>query len=169
MAVTRFCSQENRNSQAQVSYYLAHELGHIALGHLSSSPVLIDVDDPLSAPDREDPEEVAADRFALEALTGTPDPRVLTDADRYSAAALAKAVMVAAPELQIDPGTLALCFGHNTGRWDKVNAALARIYPGAKSVGTAINRYAMSQVRAAGVISGDNEEYLGTAFGDVDE
>lgn len=154
---------------AYISYYLGHELGHIALGHLSSSPALIDVEDPLGAPDRDDPEEVAADRFALEVLTGTPEPRVLTEADSYSAAALARAVTNAAPDLQIEPGTLALCFGYNTGRWDKVNAALGRIYPGAESVGTAINRYAMNQVRAAGEISEENEEYLGTALGAASE
>lgn len=150
---------------AQVSYYVAHELGHIALGHLSSSPALIDADDPLSAPDREDPDEVAADRYALEVLTGEPEPRVLTEASRFTAASLAKSAMASANELKIDPGTLVLCFGHNTGHWDKVTAALGRLYPRDEPVGVAVNRYAMGQVEASDMISEDNKEYLGAALG----
>jgi hypothetical protein len=153
---------------AQVSYYLAHELGHIALGHLVSTPALVDMDDPLRAPDRTDPDEVAADRFALEVLTGMSEPRVLTEAESYSAAALAKAVVAAAPALQIEPGTLALCFGHNTERWDKVAAAMKRIYPGAELVGDAVNRYAIAQVQA-GDVSEENEEYIRAAMGQADE
>lgn len=161
-----FLAHESR-FPARVAYYLAHELGHISLGHLDESPALIDVDDPLSAPDRSDPDEVAADRFALEVLTGTPEPRVLTEAESYSAAALAKAVVAAAPSLQIEPGTLALCFGHNTGRWDKVSAAMKRIYPGVESVGDAINRYAVAQVQS-GNVSEESEDYIRAAMGQAD-
>src|SRR5690606_19629689 len=41
----------------QVAYYVAHELGHIALGHLSSNPVMVDMEDPLKEQYRGDSEE----------------------------------------------------------------------------------------------------------------
>lgn len=158
-----FLARESR-FPSQVAYYLAHELGHIALGHLSAVPALIDAQDPLSHRDTLDPEEVAADQYALTALTGMPEPEVFTEAQRYSGAGLANAVMNSAASLGIEAGTLALCFGHRTGRWDKVFAALNRVYPGAQPLAPLINKYAISQV-AGGNLSDDNQMYLASALG----
>jgi len=149
---------------AQLAYYVAHELGHIALGHLSDNPAVIDADDPLRATDRDDPEEIAADRFALELLAGDPDPHVLTDARKFTAASLAKAAIQSAPDLRIEPGTLALCFGYSTGRWNKTVAALRRIYPQDRSVGPYINQVAFSQI-PDGALSHEAEQYLRGATG----
>lgn len=148
---------------AQVAYYLAHELGHIALGHLASSPAMVDIEDPLEGQNRSDPEEAAADRYALELLTGEPAPQVLTETRRYSAAALAKAAADSAADLGIDPGTLVLCFGHSTGRWDKAFAALNKVYPHNQPVAPAINRAALGQLQR---LSDENEEYVRSVMGD---
>lgn len=149
---------------AEVAYYVAHELGHIALGHLGSVPAMVDVDDPLTTPDRDDKQEVGADKFALELLTGAAQPRILTDAKSYSAAALAQASLSAAAELAIEPGTIVLCFGHQNGRWDKVTAALKKIYPNGSPLGSMVNRYAMSQVRVV-AISDENDRFVAGALG----
>jgi len=150
---------------AQLAYYVAHELGHIALGHLASNPAVIDFKDPLRAGRGADPEETAADRYALELLTGDPEPQVATEARTYSAAALAKAVLETAPEVRVEAGMLALCFGHFTRRWDKVTAALRQIYPQNASVGPYINKVAFSQI--AGGLSDENDEYIRAATGDT--
>jgi len=148
---------------SQVAYYVAHELGHIALSHLATVPAVIDAKDPARFRLSDDPQELAADRYALELLTGVPDPKVLTEAKRYSAAGLARAVLDAGPRLRIDPGTLALCFGHSAGRWDTVTAALKIIYPEARPVGPYVNHIAFSQMGDGA--SGETQEYLRAATG----
>lgn len=111
---------------AWVAYYVAHELGHIMLGHLSSSPVMVDFESDENSP--EDPQETEADRFALELLTGEPDPIVVSNAERPGARQLARRALEASRELRVEPGTLSLCFGHSTRDWATANAALKYIY-----------------------------------------
>ncbi len=55
-----------------LAFYLAHELGHVSLGHLSANPVVVDFGDHNLLSPGEDAEEIAADRFALEVLDGFP-------------------------------------------------------------------------------------------------
>jgi hypothetical protein len=151
---------------AQIAYYVAHELGHIALGHLLSQPALVDVADPLG-PDRgSDREERDADNFALELLTGDKTPDVRTTAQRFSAASLAKAVMSTGPQLRIDPGSLALCFGHNTGHWEKVFGALKILSPKREPIGIFVNRVAFSQLNTR-ALSDESEEFIRGAAGEA--
>lgn len=132
---------------APVAFYLAHEIGHVALGHAQSGRVIVDFEhDDLHGPG-DDEEERAADAFALELLTGEPAPNVLPSKDRYSAAELARVALASANELQIEPGTLALCFGYSTGDWATANAALNRIYAEAKPAWQEINAIAGTQIR----------------------
>lgn len=149
---------------AQIAFYVAHELGHIALGHLVTRPAVVDIEDPLSSQRSVDAEEQSADRYALELLTGQPEPRVVTEARSYSASALARAVVEAGPELGIDPATLALCFGHSTGRWRKAFGALKVIYGRRASVSRYVNHVAFSQL-APESLSDEAEEYLRGATG----
>ncbi len=62
---------------AQVAFYLAHELAHISLAHLASDPVIVDMEQAVPSLQDPDAEEGSADRFALELLTGDPQPVVL--------------------------------------------------------------------------------------------
>jgi hypothetical protein len=150
----------------QAAYYIAHELGHIALGHLATTPALVDLRDPLSTEAGRDDEEKAADQYALETLTGQPEPVVLTKTERFSAAALAKSVRASEATNRIDAGMLALCFGHSTGRWDKVSAALNILYPGGGSVRDFVNSVAFSQFGTGNNLSADNGEYLRAVAGE---
>jgi hypothetical protein len=147
---------------AQAAFDVAHELGHIALGHLQPDTVLADLDDPLQSED-EDQEEVSANQYALELLTGESAPRVLPNVDRFLAQALANAAMEAAPQMKIDAGTLVLCLGHETGRWDKVIAALKHIYGERGPIGPELNAIAMGQM--AERLSIESEEFLRGALG----
>lgn len=147
---------------AQIAYYIGHELGHIARGHLASDPAVVDLEDPLSENRGSDAQEQEADQYALELLTGQKNPVITTETTKFTAAVLAKTVLEAGPQLGIEPGTLALCFGHNTKRWNSVFAALKKIYAGVRPVGPVINQIAFSQLTMH-ALSDDAQEYLHAA------
>lgn len=150
---------------AWVAFYLAHELGHIALSHVVAGRALVDLDfeDPGALGDDE---EEAADAFALELLTGQAQPTVLpADPDvRATASELARTAIAAADALQIEPGTLALCFGYSTQDWKTANGSLKVIYTEAP-VWREVNRVALTQLRLS-QISGEAGEFLTTVLGE---
>jgi hypothetical protein len=149
-----------------IAFYLAHELAHIALGHLDQEPVIVDFDTTVLATSSDDPEEIGADRFALELLTGMSQPKVLPKFTKYNARELARVALEAAPELSIEPGTLALCFGYSTGDWPTANAAIRRIYPRPRPVWAEVNKIAASQL-ALELVPDDSMAYLKSILGDV--
>ena len=111
--------------EAQLAYTIAHELGHIAMGHVLEIGAVVELGDALTDEGRsDDEEEVAADRFALALLTGTEEPTVIADKAGYTATQLAEAAQVTAMSERISPGVLALCLGHATGRWAETFGAL---------------------------------------------
>ena len=149
---------------AQIAFYLAHELGHIALSHLTADRVIVDLEPQTPGLDEEDLEEVAADRFALELLTGDPRPTVLPSGARYSARELARVALASAEELKVEPGTLALCFGYSTNDWPTTNASLKRIYSSPKHVWNEVNNLAQTQLSMDRVPS-DSIDYVNALLG----
>lgn len=149
---------------APIAFYLAHELGHIAMGHLGSDGIIVDLDEPSPSAAIADEQENTADRFALELLTGNPHPKVLPERDRYSARGLAKTALRSSKALAIEPGVLALCFGHSTKDWRVASGALRHIYSDRKPVWVEINRTAWSQLDL-GRLSDDSAEYVSTVLG----
>jgi hypothetical protein len=148
-----------------VAFYLAHELAHVALGHLSKDSAIVDLESTaLSAPG-DDPDEVSADRFALQLLTGLTEPKVLSKSKTYNANQLAHAVLNASTELRIEPGTLALCFGYSTGQWAKTNAAMKRVYSSAIPVWSEINKVALDHLDL-NLIPDDARSYVRAALGE---
>lgn len=149
-----------------VAFYLAHELGHIVLGHLAIQTVLVDLEEGEPRPPYGDPEETGADRFALELLTGEAEPRVLPASDRYTASQLAGAALAASRGLGIEPGTLALCFGYSTGDWARANAAICRVYSSPKPAWTVVNATALGQLDLTRVPD-DVQPYLRSVLGET--
>jgi hypothetical protein len=150
---------------AHIAFYLAHELGHIALGHLSSDRVIVDLEEANPKLGTDDVEEMSADRFALELLTGEPEVVVLPSKKRYVARELARIAMTTGEQLGIEPGTLALCFGYSTGNWPVANAALKHIYSAPKPVWKEVNDVAWTQL-ALDSIPDDCTEYLRAVLGE---
>jgi Zn-dependent peptidase ImmA (M78 family) len=150
---------------AHIAFYLAHELGHIALGHLSSDRVIVDLEELNPKLATDDVEEDSADRFALELLTGEPKLVVLPSRKHYAARELARIAMITGEQLGIEPGTLVLCFGYSTGNWPAANAALRYIYAAPKPVWKEVNDVAWSQL-ALDRISDDSTEYLRAVLGE---
>jgi hypothetical protein len=131
---------------AWIAFYLAHELGHVALGHVDAGHAIVDLDVGGSVT-RDDEEENAADGWALELLTGRSQPIVLSKHGHRSARELARTSLSSGPQLRIEPGTLALCFGYSTGHWATANGALKHIYRTPSPVWQVINAYARDQLK----------------------
>lgn len=143
---------------APMAFTLAHELGHVMLGHLDGG-ALVDFEAPLQGPAGDDDEEAQADAYALELLTGQPSPVVLPDQDDFSATQLAHAARQRGPLLGIDPGVLAMCAGHSTAKWDRAFGALKIIPPGVTDVAGGVNELATHQIDWS-ALSSDSQEYL---------
>jgi hypothetical protein len=150
--------------RAQVAYVLGHELGHCLLGHLDGEAALVDLADPARGPVDGDEEETAADRFALALLTGTGEPDVQSSITHFTAAQLADAARAAALHTRVDPGVLALCLGHASGRWMQAMGALKMIPPGREDVAQTINTYAWTQLDA-GAMTAESRSYLSSILG----
>ena len=123
---------------APVAFTLAHEIGHVMLGHVAATAAVVDVGDPSEAP-QGDREEEEADRYALELLLGRSRPDILTSAKRFNSRQLAQAVLDQGPTLGIEPGTLALCLAHANGMWPVAVAALQHVYTEQKPVWQEVN------------------------------
>ena len=123
IAVSRSSSHD-----AWLMFLIAHEMGHIALGHLANEPIL--VDEHVRGRDS-DPEEIAANRFAIEVLAGDPGLSCSAGARWPTAQQLSGLARVAGLEHRVDPGVLVLNFGWTNDLWPLANAALKILEPDA--------------------------------------
>jgi hypothetical protein len=154
---------------ATIAFYVAHELGHIARQHVAADRQIVDLGDDASAAGEKDDEEREADAFALELLTGEPEPKVLpTGPGSAHGRAVARAALESAEALRIEPGTLALCFGHSTGDWQTANAALGQIYTDPSPVWAFVNAVARQQLDLADLPM-DAADFLDAVLGEAVE
>lgn len=116
------CKQHE--SPAWLLFILAHEMGHIAKGHLpENDSAIIDEKPQDNKPDKEEDE---ANEFAREILTGTPED--LSYFERTMAPAiLAKDAKGLGATKDIDPGYLILNYGRHHGSFATANAALKHL------------------------------------------
>jgi len=154
------------NYPASTAFYLAHEIAHIALGHLSDGGAVVDMDDPTERVEETDPEEIAADRYALQLLTGYPTLDVENTGKGRSARQLATEVMRAAQKNAIEPGTLALCYGYTTKDWPTAQKAMHFIYDKPLPVWEGINRIAATQIQW-GELSDESSSYVRAVMGGI--
>lgn len=147
-----------------VAFTIAHEMGHLMLGHVDGDGSLVDMENPLQVAGASDAEEADADAFALELLTGQSRPEVVPDSENFTASQLADAAMTQGPRLQIDPGVLVLCAGYATQQWDRAYGALKIIPPGQQDVSAYINDLARRSVDWASVAD-DVQDYLYAVLG----
>ena len=148
---------------AQVAFYIAHELGHIALGHVRDGRSIVEALtlDPHETDDGlpPDDEEAAADRFAFELLTGQPVLHVQGPSDRGTAKELLETAVKTGHALRIDPGLIILCFGRATGRWPFSGAALKMLPDHDVAVTAQINRALRSQLDPE-MLSSDDRAFI---------
>ncbi|WP_201011456.1 ImmA/IrrE family metallo-endopeptidase [Rhodococcus sp. NKCM2511] len=150
---------------AKISFTVAHELGHIALGHLEESGALFDIVDPTDV-DNPDHEEREADRYALQLLTGSERPDFIPQLPEYNGTMLARSLMDH-PVPGVDSGVVALCTAFKNQKWKESYSAL-KMLPRQHSefdVGDQIiNPLAQAQFDL-GAIDDDRAEFLATVLG----
>ena len=97
---------------AWMLFILAHELGHILLGHIEDDGALLDehVDEA-----SQDGEEKEANAFAVELLTGRPDRRFVAAGRWPNAQGLADEALRIGRQTQTDPGHIVLNYAHAMG------------------------------------------------------
>lgn len=149
---------QNHKFSAWQLFILAHELGHIACGHLSAGQhILVDQD---VDQDSADTEESEANRFAMELLSGNPDLRVQATSRWPNAQELADAGLRRGKELQIDPGHFVLNYAHSMGKafYAVANGALKSIEPDARA--PELIRRKMAANLDWSKLPGDSSEFL---------
>jgi hypothetical protein len=155
---------KDSNYPAPAAFTLAHELGHVMLGHLQAGGAIVDIDDPAKDRQDGDDEEARANEYALVALTGSPQPMIEVEGKGVGARSLTKAVLEAGPRERIEPGTLALCYAYQMNKWPVAMASLRQIYEQAWPVRNVVNNIAKEQLNWSAV-SDDTAEYLASVMG----
>jgi len=119
---------------AWLLFILAHELGHVILGHIPDNGALIDEDVNQNVGDAE---EIAANIFALELLTGHKDCRFHPTGRWPNATELARNARMMGRELKIDPGHIVLNYAHTMGNgfFAVANGALGKLEPEREALG----------------------------------
>lgn len=148
---------------AQYMFHVAHELGHIALGHLKDTAAIIDADpdDEANAGETliDDDEEKAADEYAQELLTGLRHFSVNRDLSGRSGTAreLADRAKQLGAEMKIDLGHVIMSYGYSSKEWPLAMAA-AKLAPSQEeSLSSLVNRVLWSQLPET---SGDQSEHF---------
>ena len=156
---------------AFLAFVIAHELGHVALGHVGHDRTLADFsvsalfgeDEPGYFP-RDDIEEAEANSFAFELLTGNPTFAVEADRGRFHSAQVAVAANEASQEYRVDPGTVALALGYATNEWPTVYGALKLLGLYDPDLPERINQVAIGQLEME-TLTSDGAEFLARMMG----
>jgi IrrE N-terminal-like domain len=151
-----------KGTPSHLLFHLAHELGHIAHGHLSGNGFV--VDEKIGGQDAGDADEKEADAYAIRLLNGMEvSYRPGSKSVIKSGAALYKAALNKATQERIDVGHIILNFGNSQGNHALANMALKSI-PG-ESDGIKVVNSAFFKSLDAEKLSEDQLELLKKATG----
>lgn len=144
-----------RDGPPWLAFHLAHELGHLMLGHVGPSTRAL-VDTSLEAAAGTSSAEREADRFACEVLTGFEEPTIpnLT----VAAPRLAAVANRSGPDRGVDPGVFALIYAKSNDRWGVAQTALK--YLGLDSGGRERIAERLSASLGAAELSEDDARFL---------
>lgn len=124
-------TKKHKHASAML-FSLAHELGHIACGHLEDNSLLID--EKINEDDVDNPQEHEANVYAIELLNGRPDAAFHSNG-WIRADVLASEALRIARQNQVDPGHVALNYAKTMSRTHSGNyfavcgSALNILYP----------------------------------------
>jgi len=114
----------NRQHGAWQVFPLAHEIGHIACGHLSSREMILDREQDMQ--DMEVPHEREANEYAMKLLTGRTQLWSRRPSFKFPSE-LADYATASAREYGIDPGVIVLQYGYESKDWKMASAAINAI------------------------------------------
>lgn len=119
---------KKKTSRAWLAFIVAHEIGHIACGHLDRNGSIIDVSlqeqATYEAESSSDADEREADAFALTILGGEPIEKEISSWPEWASPVdMAVRAREAAQALGVESGHLVLRYAFKTRRWpDSMNA-----------------------------------------------
>lgn len=151
-----------KGTPAHLLFHLAHELGHIANGHLTSNGFV--ADEKIGGADVGDADEKEADAYAIRLLNGKevrygPAPSAVI----RSGAALHKAALLKASQEKIDVGHIILNYG-NSQQSHAIAAMALKSIPG-ESNGIKLVNAAFFKALDSDKLSEDQFNLLQTATG----
>ncbi len=150
-----------RRFSSWLAFHLAHELGHLVLGHVKEGMLL--VDDQIDS-NSLDQEEVQANRFAEDLLLGDCD-NCLGDKSFHNYNHLIKYLNISVEEHPtVDPGILALNYAYYNNNLGMANKALEKLYP--SDNGQKIINQSLEEHLDWNLYSQDNYDYLDELLGD---
>ncbi len=122
---------KNTKYESWMLFVLAHELGHIALGHVADDGFLLD--ESIHQGDDPDNEETAANTFASDLIAGR---NVRENGEQWPATVkLVEIAQQVGERLRINPGYLLLRFGYLHDNYQLANAAVKILEPEANAPG----------------------------------
>jgi Zn-dependent peptidase ImmA (M78 family) len=149
----------SRKACGYLLFHLAHELGHIALGHLDANGAIVDTDIQ-DDPDGKDEAERAADSYAIELLAG--EQARLTLSRFVPAPTLAKMAEEFGVQHAIDPTHVLLNSAHNGNFWPLCTKTLGILAEGRKDHDL-VTKYLFENIQED--IKEDSLSLLGTLVG----
>jgi hypothetical protein len=148
---------KNHSYSSLVVFDLAHELGHILCRHLDTDKVLID--SVINRTEEEsDPEERAANRVAVEVLTGKADLLYVHGRTNVTANALARMALATGQKDGVEPAVIAQNFGHGRQFFPLANAASGLL--GDKNAPVALVRKKMLEHLRLDQLADEDAEFL---------
>lgn len=149
----------NHKYSAQLAFILAHELGHLALGHLTEGMLI----DERIVFDSQDEEEHLANQFAVNLLLGDGD-NCLEDKRFNNRHHLIKHAKIKAEENPaISPDSIVLNYAWHNNSWGMANKALEKLDPSANGQ-EIINNYLVERLDWD-KFDEDSYEYLDNVLG----
>lgn len=155
-----------RTSAPWLLFLVAHELGHIACGHLETNSALVD-----AKVDRDDAdeEEREANTWAITLLSGKPNRAFRATSTWPNAHELAREAQGLAVRLQTDPGFIVLNYAHSMGNsfFAVANAAL-KLMPGTAGGDGLVGRLAREKLDWSR-LGEDAAEFISRMLGTADD
>ncbi len=153
----------HNESKAWLSFILAHELGHILLGHVPANGSIIEgsIHDTATfeAESQLDKQEREANDFAHAVLGGDAADAVVSQWGlRASDMQLVDAALAAAPALRTAPGQLILRYAFLTRRWMQASMALRFMADDVDAQGALVKR--LSEEVDTGQIGDDLQDFV---------
>ncbi|MEZ2226228.1 MAG: ImmA/IrrE family metallo-endopeptidase [Microcoleus sp.] len=151
----------SHTNPALLAFHLAHELGHLALGHIEEG-ILIDDD---IKQDSDDQEEIDSNQFAVKLLVNSFD-NFLGNQNFYNAVQLKnKIIQRSKNDLTIDPCALALNYGWHNKTYFGLSRRCLNLIDDDKEGQKIINNF-LQQHLNWDELSDDNADYLDRILGE---
>ncbi|WP_432413791.1 hypothetical protein [Pantoea allii] len=160
---------KNKQTSRQL-FVLAHEVGHIACGHVSLNGILVDeslndVKETISDVSliKKDQQEKEADSFALKLIRGGIVNPLLEFNSKINSTELAANAIIKSQELKIDPGHLIISYAKLYDDWTKAGLAMNFLHNQDKAINLLEEKFFLYSDLS--MISNENRDFLISAQG----